>query len=280
MTSRREFLQSMAAASAAVNVAGSLRPRVPAAMLGRIGLELYTVRNEMQVNVEDTLDRVAAIGYRDVEFAGYFGREPAALRAKLDTLRLEAVASHVSLKDVETNWDSTASAAKTLGHKWLIVASLERGAFASVASLKAVAARLNEIGRRAAGAGLRFGYHNHSGEFTLVEGAVPFDVLLSETNSKLVDFEMDVYWITKGGADPLAYFAKYPGRFHLIHAKDSSGPPALEMRDVGAGTIDWKRVFAARAQAGIERVFVEHDNPKDAWASVRASYKYLRDLVF
>lgn len=270
----------MAAASAAVNVAGSLRPRVPAAMLGRIGLELYTVRNEMQVNVEDTLDRVAAIGYRDVEFAGYFGREPAALRAKLDTLRLEAVASHVSLKDVETNWDSTASAAKTLGHKWLIVASLERGAFASVASLKAVAARLNEIGRRAAGAGLRFGYHNHSGEFTLVEGAVPFDVLLSETNSKLVDFEMDVYWITKGGADPLAYFAKYPGRFHLIHAKDSSGPPALEMRDVGAGTIDWKRVFAARAQAGIERVFVEHDNPKDAWASVRASYKYLRDLVF
>jgi sugar phosphate isomerase/epimerase len=181
---------------------------------------------------------------------------------------------------VESTWDATAAAARALGHRWLIVASMNRAAFASVSSLKAMAARFNAIGRRARDAGLRYGYHNHDDEFRRVEGSVPLDILLSETDPALVDFEMDVYWVTEGGGDPLGYFARYPGRFHLLHIKDSAGPPAHEMRDVGAGVIDWKRIFALQKEAGVEHLFVEHDTPGDAWASITASYRYLRALEF
>ena len=280
MTSRREFLYSLAAAGAASSVTKSVSSGLRNSTLDRIGLQLYTVRREMAVDVDATLEKVAAAGYREVEFAGYFGRDPAKLRATLDHFRLAAVSCHVGVPDVEAKWDGTLAAAKLLGHKWVIVASVNGSAYESVDTLKALAARFNAIGRRVSDAGLRFGYHNHNTEFRPVQGSVPYDVLLSETDPKLVDFEMDVYWVTKGGADPLAYFARYPGRFHLIHAKDASAPPALEMRDVGGGTIDWKKIFAARGQAGIEKVIVEHDNPKDPWVSVRSSYNYLKDLVF
>lgn len=281
MTSRREFVRAVAATAAASAVPRALRALPGADRLGRIGLQLYTVRSEMAKSVESTLERVAAIGYKEVEFAGYYNREPARLRDTLDTLGLSAPASHLGLGALENLWDATALTAKTLGHRWVIVASVgERGAFESVASIKALARRFNAIGTRARDAGLRYGYHNHNAEFRAVEGAVPLEVLLAETDPALVDFEMDVYWVTQGGGDPLALIAKHPGRFHLVHAKDASGAPAHEMRDVGAGTIDWRRFFAQRRRAGVEHVFVEHDSPKEPFASVTASHKYLKALEF
>jgi sugar phosphate isomerase/epimerase len=279
MISRREFVQTAALAAATV-VPRALRALPGAARLDRIGLQLYTVRSEMSKSVESTLERVAAIGYKEVEFAGYFNREPAKLRETLDKLGLASPSTHLGLGALENQWDATAASAKTLGHRWVVVASVERGALDSVASLKALAGRFNAVGRKARDAGLRYGYHNHNAEFKVVEGKVPLEVLLSETDPALVDFEMDVYWVTQGGGDPSALIAKYPGRFHLVHAKDSSGAPAHEMRDVGAGTIDWKKFFAQRKKAGIEHVFVEHDSPNDAFASVTASHKYLKALEF
>ncbi|HVT39664.1 MAG TPA: sugar phosphate isomerase/epimerase [Gemmatimonadaceae bacterium] len=280
MISRREFLHSAAAASAAAAMSRVLHAPSGGGKIERMGLELYTVRDQMAANVESTLERVAAIGYQEVEFAGYFGHAPARLRETLDRLRLAAPACHVDLADVEHKWNATANAARSLGHRWVVVASVDDKDLESVASLRALAARFNAAGRRAHDAGLRYGFHNHSSELKPVHGSVPLDVLLSETEPALVDFEMDLYWLTRGGGDALSYFAKYPGRFHLVHAKDTSGPPAHEMRDVGAGTIDWKAIFAHGKQAGIEHVFVEHDEPVDAYASAAASYRYLKSLEF
>lgn len=280
MTSRRDFLASVAAAAALSALPRALRAASPSATIDRIGLQLYTLRSEMRKSVETTLERVAAIGYKEVEFAGYFDRDPTALRATLDRLGLTAPACHVGLTDVETRFDATAAAARTLGHQWTIVASVPGKDMASVASIKALAARFNDIGRRARDAGLRYGYHNHNSEFRAVEGSVPLDILLSETDPALVDFELDIYWATQAGADPLAYFAKYPGRFKLVHVKDSAGAPAHEMRDVGAGSINWKAIFAKHRQAGIEHYIVEHDQPGDPYASVTASYSYLHTLQF
>jgi sugar phosphate isomerase/epimerase len=113
-----------------------------------------------------------------------------------------------------------------------------------------------------------------------MEGRTPFDVLLAETDPKLVLMEMDLYWITKAGRNPLDYFAKYPGRTRMVHVKDSKGPPDHVMTEVGAGTIDFKRIFAQRKLAGIEHFFVEHDEPVDPFASIQASYQYLRNLRF
>src|SRR5450759_9135 len=148
MISRREFVQTAALAAAAV-VPRALRALPGAARLDRIGLQLYTVRSEMSKSVESTLERVAAIGYKEVEFAGYFNREPAKLRETLDKLGLASPSTHLGIGALENQWDATAASAKTLGHRWVVVASVERGALDSVASLKALAGRFNAVGRKA-----------------------------------------------------------------------------------------------------------------------------------
>jgi sugar phosphate isomerase/epimerase len=105
-------------------------------------------------------------------------------------------------------------------------------------------------------------------------------VLLEETDPATVDFEMDLYHIIEGGGDPLSYFARYPGRFPLLHVKDSSPPPERRVVDVGKGVIDFRAIFARHEQAGVRHYFVEHDNPADPLASIRDSYRYLRQLEF
>ncbi len=280
MTSRRTFLHTLGAGTAAAALPRELFAGIRTAKLDVVGLQLYTVRTLMSKDVEGTLATVAGVGYREVEFAGYYNRDPAALRATLERLKLTSPSCHLGLDAVEGGFDATAAAAKTLGHKWVVVASVPGRFFQSVASLKELARRFNAIGKRAKDAGLRYGYHNHNVEFKSVEGAVPLELLLSETDPSLVDFEMDAYWVTQGGGDPLALINKFPGRFRLLHAKDASAAPELAMRDVGSGTIDWKRIFSERKKAGIEHVFVERDDASDPVASITASYNFLHNLSF
>jgi sugar phosphate isomerase/epimerase len=280
MTSRRTFLETLGVATAAAALPGELFAGMRSARLDAVGLQLYTVRALMAKDVEGTLATVAGIGYREVEFAGYFNRDPAALRAALDKLKLTSPSCHLGLDAVETGFDATAAAAKIVGHKWVVVASVPGRFFQSVASLKELAQRFNAIGKRAKDAGLRYGYHNHNVEFKAVEGTIPLELLLSETDPALVDFEMDAYWVTQGGGDPLALIDKFPGRFRLLHAKDASAAPESAMRDVGAGVIDWKRILSEKKKAGIEHVFVEHDQPADPVASITASYNFLHNLSF
>jgi sugar phosphate isomerase/epimerase len=139
---------------------------------------------------------------------------------------------------------------------------------------------LNRAGEAAARAGIHFAYHNHDFEFIALDGRLPYDVLLQATAPRHVTFELDLYWITRGGQDPLAYFARWPGRFRLVHVKDSDGPPDHRMADVGSGTIDWGRIFAHGKQAGIEHFFVERDDAPEPLASIAASYAYLHKLRF
>jgi sugar phosphate isomerase/epimerase len=126
---------------------------------------------------------------------------------------------------------------------------------------------------------MQFAYHNHSFEFEPVDGKLPYDMLLAETDPKLVKMEMDLYWTVKGGADPLTYFKRYPGRFPLVHVKgmDKSG----NMASVNASnSIDWKKIFAHSEEAGIRHYIVEHDNPTDPFESLKESYGYLEQLRF
>ena len=134
------------------------------------------------------------------------------------------------------------------------------------------------LNRSAAGVG--FAYHNHAFEFARLDGRKPYDVLLERCEPRYVAFEMDLYWITQGGQDPLAYFARWPGRIPMVHVKDSAGPPEHKMTDVGQGKIDWKRIFAKRDQAGIKHFFVEYDQPPQPFDDIAASYNYLKGLEF
>ena len=281
-TSRRNFVTGTGTALATA----ALSPRAAQALfrrakLDRIGVELYTVRSEMAKDVGATLARVAKIGYKEVEFAGYFNWEPAKLRATLDENRLTAPSVHAAIEILERDFGAAAAAAKTIGHETLIVPSLNTRALTTLDSWKAIAVRFNALGAKAHDAGLRFAFHNHAVEPALLNGFRPFDILLGETDPKLVDFQMDLYWMIKAGGDPLAYFESNPGRFTSVHVKDATAAPELAMRDVGAGAIDWKKIFARRDRAGIKHFLVEHDAPTpDPFTSIAASYNYLATLTF
>jgi sugar phosphate isomerase/epimerase len=232
----------------------------------------------MEKDFDGTIARVAATGYREVEFAGYFGRSPRDVRALLDKNGLSSPSSHISL--APDQWHAAIDAAPVIGHRYLVLAWIPAEERHTLDDYKRWAERLNRAGTEAKAAGLQFAYHNHDFEFAPLDGKLPYDVLLAETDPKLVQLEVDLYWITKGGQDPLAYFARWPGRFPMVHVKDSAGPPDHRMVAVGAGKIDFKKIFARSDQAGIKHYFVEHDEPADPFASIRASCEYLKQLEF
>jgi len=283
MQSRRDAVKTLAAL-----VAAGLFPRTaaagaaswPAASIDRIGLQLYTVRRAMAADMPGTLAAVAKLGYREVEFAGYFGRTGSETRRLLDDLGLTAPSTHLGLDDVRLRFDATAEMAHSVGITYLTVASLDMRTIRSLDDWKAVADTFNEAGRRAKGAGLRFAYHNHVVEFAPVDGRVPMDILIAGTDPSLVTFEMDIYWAVKAGFDPRTFFARFPGRFEMVHVKDATPAPELQMTNVGSGIIDWKGIFAQHARAGIAHYFVEHDNPTDPMDSIRKSANYLTALRF
>ena len=281
MTSRRDALKTMAAIAA-----GGLLPRAARAKprdkasIDRVGLQLYTVRAAMARDVPATLQAVARLGYREVEFAGYFKHSPAEIRRMLDDDGLTSPSTHLGLDDVRQRFDAVAEMAHVVGHRYLTVASLDMRGIRTLDDWKKAGEAFNEAGRSAKGSGLRLAYHNHDVEFAPVDGRIPMDVLIAGTDPSLVTFEMDLYWVTKAGHDPRTWFARYPGRFELVHVKDSKGAPAHTMTEVGSGTMDWKGIFAQRGKAGIKHYFVEHDDPADPMDSIRVSYNYLKALRF
>jgi sugar phosphate isomerase/epimerase len=276
MMDRRGFLGGLSAAA----MVGFSRSS-GAARIETIGLQLYTVRRELEKDFEGTLAQVAKVGFREVELAGLFGRSPKDVRSSLDRQGLEAPSMHVDLPEIETGFSRTLEAGRALGVRYVICAWLAPGERESLDHYKRHIETFNRAGEQANTAGLQFGFHCHDFEFVPIEGVVPYDLLLKETDSALVQMEMDLYWITKAGADPLPYFRQYPGRFPLVHVKDMDRTPEKGFTEVGKGVVDFKRVFAQSQLGGIRHYFVEQDETNGpAIESARASYEYLRRLEF
>lgn len=280
---RRSFLATLGGATLGLAYGGrSLEAMVPAterhAKLSRIGIQLYTARRQAQTDLAGTLAQLAKIGYKEIEFAGYYNHPATEVRAMLDQNGLTAPSAHIAIEAIETSPAQTFSDAKTVGHEWITVPSLPRGPKVTADDWKGVADRFNKAAAASKAAGFRFAFHNHNDIVRKTGDVLPIDILMKETDPSLVSYEMDIYWAVNGGADPLALLAAYPGRFKMFHAKDSTPAPDLKMADVGAGTIDFKAIFA-RAK-GIEHYFVERDDATDPLASAAASYKYLSNLEY
>lgn len=284
--SRRQMFALLATASAGVvtlpRIVSALERRAVAMSGSRvrppIGLQLYTVRTLMQRDVPGTFAALAAAGVRDVEFAGYFNRTPQDLRKLLDQHGLSAPAAHVPVPNNAAGWTPVFDAAEALGHKWLVIPWVGNDVRASLDGWRKLADELNEAAVKAAPRGIRMAYHNHDFEFATTEGRVAYDVFVERLDAKLVDLELDLYWAVKAGQDPAAMFAKLPGRFPLWHVKDAGPPPERAMLDVGAGTINFAALFAMSEKSGLKHAFIEHDNPKDALASVQASAAALKKI--
>jgi sugar phosphate isomerase/epimerase len=276
---RRRFLSTTGAAAAGMSM-----PWRSTVLRGdhidKIGLQLYTVRNLMQVSVERTLASVARIGYKEVEFAGYFDRPPRSLHQLLDDNGLSSPSAHIGLSALRGAWNRTLSDAAEVGHKWLVIASVDDSDRNSVDAIKRTADLIHTAADDAKFYKIRLAYHNHDEEFAPVDGRPMFDRLLELTSPKELQVEMDLYWITKAGGDPLAYFARWPGRFPMVHVKDAGPAPEYKMEDVGKGTIDWKKIFSHHKEAGIKHYFVEHDDPPNPLADIKVSYDYLKQLQF
>jgi sugar phosphate isomerase/epimerase len=245
--------------------------------LKRIGIQIYTVRNLMVHDAERTIAGLAEIGFTEVELAGLYGMTARRMRELLDRHGLTAVSSHVGLRDMRQAWSQTLDDAATLGQHFLVCPSIDESE-RTVDGYNRVADDFNSLAERAQQHGLQFAYHNHMFEFAPVDGVVPYEILLTKTDPRLVRMEIDLMWMTKGGADPVAYFARYPGRFPMVHVKDMTA--AGVMVDVGQGSINFPKIFAHADQAGIEHYFVEHDDPPAPLADARICYEYLRRLRF
>lgn len=283
MQTRRNFLATLGVAALGIvsrDAAAASEALSPRRKLKRIGVQLYTVRDLMKADLPGTLAQVAGIGYKEVEFAGYFGRTPVEIRELLRRNGLSSPSTHLPFDLLENGWQKAVDDAKTIGHKWVTIGWIPEEKRRTLDDWKGHAALFNRAGAQAKSAGLRFAYHNHDFELKQVGDATPLDVLLKGTDPSLVDFEMDLYWVVFGGGNPLDFLNRYPKRFPLVHVKDSSGPPDNKMVDVGTGKIDFRSIFAQSDKARIKHYFVEHDQPADPIATIRNSYNNLRALTF
>jgi sugar phosphate isomerase/epimerase len=282
---RRDVLGTLASATVGLSLPVGLTWPT-AKRIERIGIQLYTVRGLMQEDFDGTLAHVAEAGYREVEFAGYFGRTPAQVRDVLKRVGLTAPSTHVSFDALSKDWDATLDTARQIGHEYVVCAYIAEEQRRTLDAWRQIAEQFNAAGKAAHAAGLQFAYHNHNFEFARLEDHTPYDVLLEATDPALVKLELDLFWITFAGADPLGYFARFPGRFPMVHVKDMRTKPTPDvsaedvMADVGQGSIDWKKIFSHSEQAGIRHYFVEHDSPPHPLDDIRASCAYLKQLTF
>ena len=285
---RQQFLKLGALATSA-----ALLPKLDAlaAKPKTVGLQLYTLRDAMAKDPDGTLKRVADIGYKQVESFGYsdgkfFGKTPKDYLAKLNELGLKAPSGHYTTGKVvkgkgtlTDGWERAVEDAAAIGQKYMVCAFLFPPERTKLDDYKQFAELFNKSAEVCRAGGIQFAYHNHDFEFQSLDGQVPYDLLLKETDPKLVKMELDLYWASFAKQDPVALFKKHPGRFPLWHVKDMAKTPEREFAEVGTGSIDFQRIFDARKTAGLTNYFVEQDICKrPPLEAIAISYKNVQKL--
>ena len=281
---RRSFLRAAlggAFGAACSERAGRTYARAAGRKLPNVGLQLYTVREQLAADFDGTLARVAALGVREVEFAGYHGRAAAQVKAALRRHGLLAPSAHVTTAELRGGLESVIEAAQLIGHRYLVCGYVPAEERRSLDDYRRLAELLNRAGGLTRRARIQLCYHNHDFEFEKIDGQIPYDLLLAQTDARLVRMQLDLYWISKAGRSPLDYFAKHPGRFPSVHVKDMDATARRSFTEVGRGVIDFKNIFAAAPRAGVRHYFVEQDEtPASPFDSVKISLDYLKRLRF
>src|SRR3974390_3809211 len=224
---RRTFLETAGTVTAATLLTSRLGFAAGEHKAEHIGVQLYTVRDAMKTDFDGTLAKVAKIGYKEVEFAGYFGRTGKQVRAALDQVGLKAPSTHVQYDELDDKFPSVIETSKEIGLNYIVCPWIPEDLRKSPDIWKQACDKFNKCGEASKKAGMQFAYHNHWFEFLPVNGKLPYDELLKGCDAELVKMEMDLCWITAAGADPAKYFNAYPGRFPLVHVKDLKKLPNI-----------------------------------------------------
>lgn len=253
-----------------------------------VGLQLWSVRDDMQKDAKGTIEKVGAMGYKFIEAAGYgdgkfYGMDPADFKALVDTNGMTFYASHTGQVVPDSArwessmawWDAAIAAHKAAGVSYIVQPFMDSVGYTSLAGVQRYCDYFNAVGDKCNAAGIRFGYHNHDGEFKEVEGEIIYDYLLKNTDPAKVMFEMDLYWITVGGKNPVDYFKAYPGRFELWHVKDKA-----ELGGEGT-TMDFKPIFESAETAGMKKIIVEVEEYNfTPVESVQKSLEFLQNAEY
>lgn len=281
--SRRSFLKasSIAATASLIGI-----DHISAATLKQpVGLQLYSVRNLLPKNFQDTLDQLAAAGYKEIEAAGYFDKTAADFGNALQKAGLKCISTHHALAELKSHTSQLIEYGQALGLEYIICSwagvhrDPSRTGELNLDDWRYVADQFNIIGQKVKAAGMTFGYHNHTIEFGAENGVVFYDELLKRTDPKLVCFEMDCGWVVAGGHNPVEYLSKFPERFPLFHIKDLVKQPDGKWLNVamGKGSINYKPIL--RAATGLKHYFIEQEEfQEDPMTELREDADFMKKL--
>ena len=285
MNSRRTFIKQTGMAAAAALLLPSFTyaksPKV-------LGLQLYTLRAQLPADVRGVIAKVAAAGYKEVETFGYsvknkyWGLDPMAFKNLLIENGLKAPSGHYSVDELMTkgatdDLKAFIEAASAIGSEYLTVPYLAEPWRQNADDYKKIAAKLNMAAEMCKASGLKLAYHNHDFEFKPWGDTTGYEILLKETDKKLVHFELDLYWAVRSGNDPAKLFAANPGRFPMWHVKDMDKANNKINTEVGSGTIDFKTIFKSAKVAGLKYAIMEQENfSLDPYVSIKQSADYIK----
>ncbi|HEY3412622.1 MAG TPA: sugar phosphate isomerase/epimerase [Armatimonadota bacterium] len=245
----------------------------------KIGLQMYTVRDECAQDFPGTLRKVAEIGYKYVELAGTYGLSPEALKDVLDDCGLAAISTHEGLDPLRDDMLAVLARCKTLGIEYIVCPYAQGTNGSDPAVWDGLAKDFNAIGKSCSDAGFTFGYHNHAHEYVMVNGMYGLDYLMEKTDPNLVKMEVDAGWTWFAGVDPAEYIRKHGSRVALIHAKDHDAANKDLNRPVGDGALNWKAIFDACHEVGTKVAIVEEDRTiAPALESVARSFANLKAM--
>ena len=244
----------------------------------QIAVQLYTVRGLAERDLEGTLRAVSGAGYRSVELAGLPRMTAEALRDALQAAQLEPVASHEGLEGLRQDLDDVLNRMVVVGCPRIVVPWLPVADRLDRDGVRQVAHEIGRIAARCGERGIRVGYHNHDFEFAPLDGTTVWDVLLDELPAD-VDLELDVYWATIGGRDPVELIRGLGERVRMLHMKDMAPGSGREDVPPGDAILAWPEIVAAGTSRDIEWYVVEEDNPRDAIAEIARGRAYLSGLA-
>jgi sugar phosphate isomerase/epimerase len=256
-----------------------------------LGIQLYSVRRQLPTDYEGTLKQIAALGYREVEAAGFYNHSASDVKQAMQQAGLHCVSAHYSYDALNGHVDEIVAFMKAIGSRYIICSYPGhhggQGPTFTLDEWRWNAGEFNRFGKQISAAGLKFGYHNHTMEFHKEDGVVPYDELMRLTDPEYVTMEMDLGWVTVGGGNPIELLHRYGNRISMLHVKDFKpftapatiqNPPTATA--LGQGSIDYRPIFAAAAQTGhIKHCFVEQEEYNmPVMQELKIDAEYMRKL--
>jgi sugar phosphate isomerase/epimerase len=289
MTTRRKFLTQAGMLSAGLMIAPHL---LSAKSSNIVGLQLYSLRDQLPKDVKGVIAKVAAAGYKEVETFGYskqngfWGLDAKAFSGLLKANGLKTPSGHFDMNeylvhDKTDAFETYLEAANITGMTYIIIPSINGEVLKSADQFKQVAEKMNKAAEICKKSGLQLGYHNHNFEWKPIDGTTFYDTILKETDAKLVHMEMDIFWVVRAGQDPVKLFEQHPGRFALCHIKDRDKTQTDLNTEIGKGSIDFKIILSHAKLAGLKHFIVEQENyiNIDPFVSIAESAAYVKNVL-